>query len=109
MARQSACIIYCTTDKISEARRLSQLLIREKLAACVQISSQVESHFCWEGKVSKCKEYVLTIKTRQSLYPKIEKILKENHSYEVPQILAVPVIKMDKAYEKWFKAQLVKV
>lgn len=102
----TACIIYTTTSKISEARRLSSLLVKNKLAACVQISSAVESHYIWENKACKAKEYVLAVKTRLSLYSAVEKLIRMHHSYKVPQILAVPVLKIDRDYEKWLNQQV---
>lgn len=98
----SACILYTTTSKLAEARQLSGRLLENRLAACVQISSPVESSYVWKGKICRDKEYVVAVKTKKSLLKKAEALILKHHSYETPQILVVPVQSMSAGYQKWF-------
>jgi len=102
---RSACIIYTTTGSLKEARHLSKIILKSKLAACIQISSAIESRYNWKGKTCKGKEYSLAIKTRTTLYKKIEACILANHTYELPQIVAVPVINGSVDYLKWLKTE----
>lgn len=101
----AALIVLTAVPNLKEARQLSALLLKKKLAACVQISSPVESHYRWKGKNVKSREWQLWIKTRASLYSKVEKNLRENHSYDVPEILAIPVSKGNRSYLDWLQAE----
>ena len=83
-------IIITTTDSEEEARSLSAKLVEKKLAACVQVSG-ITSFYTWKGEVHNDPEYKLLIKTRRELYPKVESFICENHSYEVPEIIEVPI------------------
>lgn len=83
------------------ARKIAGLLIRRKLAACVQTEGPVTSVYRWKGKVEKAKEWRLVIKTRASLYGKVEKCIRENHPYEVPEIVALPLVAGTKDYLAW--------
>lgn len=98
----SACILYTTFAKLSEARKLSRLLLENRLAACVHISSPVESVYSWKGKICREREYVLAVKTKKVLVKRAEALILKHHSYETPQILAVPVDYMSDEYQKWF-------
>lgn len=66
----------------------------------------VESHYWWKGKKEKGAEVLLLIKTQSSLYPKLEKALKSHHSYDVPEVIAIPFKKGSKAYLSWLKKSL---
>lgn len=83
-------IIITTTDSEEEARSLSAKLVENGLAACVQVSS-ITSFYNWKGQVNNDPEYKLLMKTRKELYPKAESFIRQNHSYEVPEIIEVPI------------------
>jgi periplasmic divalent cation tolerance protein len=86
----------CGTKK--EAHKIAKLLIHKKLAACVHMS-YINSFYNWENQFCGDKEYLLTIKTKKNNYKKIERKIKENHSYDVPEIIALPIKKLDKNYK----------
>ena len=96
-------IVYCTAPSLQQARRLARVLLKKKLAACVNLSPRLESHYWWNGKIEKSQEVLLVIKTRASLFPRLEKTLAGEHPYEVPEILAVPVSQGSKKYLRWLK------
>ncbi len=90
-------IIQTTTGNKKEAKKLAQLLITKKLAACIQIS-KINSFYTWENKLCMDKERLLSIKTKQEHYEKIENLIKENHSYETPEIISYELTNLSKAY-----------
>jgi len=93
-------IVYTTTGNNDEARKIAETLVNENLAACVQMSP-VTSVYRWGGNVLKDKEILLAAKTVKSRYKKVEGKIKELHTYECPEIIAVPVTEGSKDYLKW--------
>ncbi len=96
-------VILVTTPSIDEARKIGNALVEEKLIACANIIPQVESIFYWQDKVCNEKEALMVIKTRKKLIEKIIKRVKALHSYTVPEVIALPIIKGSKDYIKWVK------
>mgnify|MGYP001566034037 FL=1 len=94
-------VVFVTAGSEKEAKKLALGLLKEKLAACVNIIDGVRSHFWWQGKIDKAKEALLIIKTRKALFNKLLKKVKSLHSYAVPEILALPVISGNKKYLDW--------
>jgi periplasmic divalent cation tolerance protein len=88
-----------------EAGRVARHLVENRLAACVGITPRVRSLYWWQGKVEQAEEWALTIKTRAELYPKVEGAIRAAHSYEIPEILAVPVVAGLPAYLDWINAE----
>lgn len=94
-------VIFITTANKKEAGKISSALVDKRLAACVNIIPPVYSIFRWQGKVDKGKEYLLIVKSRKSLLPKLIKLVKSLHSYKVPEIIALPIIGGNKEYLDW--------
>ena len=94
-------VIFITAKDYDQAAKISQHLVDQKLIACANILNGVKSLFWWEGKVDEANEVLLILKTRKSLFKKIEKAVKALHSYEVPEIIALPIIEGHKPYLKW--------
>jgi periplasmic divalent cation tolerance protein len=94
-------VILVTAANKKEAGKIASALIKEKLAACVNIVENVHSLFRWQGKVDNAKEALLIIKSRKALENKLMKKVKSLHSYAVPEIIALPIISGDKEYLKW--------
>lgn len=102
--KESAHIIVLTTcSSPAEARELAQGLITNNLAACVQCAP-IESTFTWQGKITREQETQVWIKTRKALYPEVEDFIHLVHSYDVPEILALPVIGGSRTYLEWIDA-----
>ena len=97
-------VILTTFDDMDLARKVAKILVEEKLAACVQIAN-IESFYTWKGKVEDAKEFLCIIKTKKNLYELAEKRIKELHTYEVPQIVAVPIVKGSEDYLSWFEKE----
>ena len=93
--------IQTSINDKKEASKIAQQLIQKKAAACVQISGPITSYYEWKNQIETTEEWVCTIKTTQEKYTQVEKIIKENHSYEIPEIIVVPILNGDKEYLEW--------
>ena len=87
------CVIYITAGSKEEAENLSRGLIEEKLAFCVNTVPGIQSTYRWEGKIHVDNEMLLIVKTRQDRYEALEQWVKSNHSYDVPEIVSLPIQK----------------
>ncbi len=94
-------LVLSTVDSVEEARTLASKILRNQLAACITVSSPVESHYEWKGEMCREREYQLFIKTRKVNYARLERFIKENHSYETPEVIAVPIEKGSRDYLQW--------
>jgi len=99
--------VLTTTETKEQAQIIARYLIEEKLSACVQIAGAIESTYRWKGKVERSQEYLCLIKTREDLFPNVEAAIKKLHSYETPEIIAVPINKGSAEYLKWLDEALV--
>ena len=99
-------LILSTAASLQQARRLAALLLTRKLAACINILPGLESHYRWKGKKEKAGEVLLLIKSRASVFARLEKTLRENHSYAVPEIIALPIQKGSPKYLKWIQQEV---
>ena len=98
-----ACIVITTCARREEADQLATEIVENRLAACVQIS-EINSTYTWEGKVAQEAEFKLVIKTRLDLYEALERWIKKHHSYDVPEIILVPVETGSADYLDWIEA-----
>ncbi len=101
MNKTDRIIVLITTGSEEEAHKIAELLVNEKKAACVNIVPGIDSLFWWEGKIDSAQESLLLVKTRASLFPEIVELVKRMHSYEVPEIIALPIIAGSEDYLKW--------
>jgi periplasmic divalent cation tolerance protein len=101
--KMEACIVITTCARREEADQLATQIVENRLAACVQIS-QINSYYTWEGEVAQEAEFKLAIKTRDSLYEELEAWIMEHHSYDVPEIILVPVETGSAEYLDWIGA-----
>ncbi len=92
--------IKTTFDNLESAEKFANDLLKARLIACAQISES-NSFFLWKGKIDSQHEFILTMKTKRKLYKKIEEYIKSNHSYEIPEIIALPILKGSNEYLKW--------
>jgi periplasmic divalent cation tolerance protein len=96
-------VIFITCPNIKEANHIASVLIDKKLAACVNIIPKIDSIFRWQGKIDKASEVLLIVKSRKSLFKKIAATVKKHHSYDTPEIIALPIILGNKKYLHWLK------
>jgi len=95
-------IITTVPDK-KIGNKIINLLLKEKLASCCQIIGPIESHYWWENRTEKGKEWLIFIKCKKKNYKKIEKIIKENHPYKVPEIISFEISNLSVEYSKYLK------
>ena len=100
--------ITTTTDSEELAKGILEALLNERLVACGHISSPITSSYWWKGKIDSAKEWVCVFKTRADLFPKIEGLIKSKHSYEVPEILMLPILEISQSYKDWMEQELSK-
>ena len=96
-----AIIVLCTASSKDEARALGRALLEAKLAACVSIVRQVESHYWWQGALEHADEVLLLIKTTRERFDAVRRTILEHHSYKVPEIVALPVLAGHQPYLDW--------
>jgi periplasmic divalent cation tolerance protein len=99
-------VVLVTTADLDEARQISEALLEKKKVACVNIIPAVYSHFWWEGRLDSGEESLLIAKTRASLLPEIINLVKEKHSYDTPEVIALPIIGGSQDYLQWIEASV---
>jgi len=100
--------VVTTMDKKQDAQKIAKSLIAKRLAACVQIVGPIISTYWWQDKIETAEEWMCIAKTEKRLYTELEKEIRENHPYDVPEILAMPVILGNQDYIKWLSTELKK-
>ena len=96
-------VVMTTVGNAGEGESLARLIVEAKLAACVQIVPQMTSVYFWEGKVQSEPEHLLLIKTLEEKFDELSEFIKRNHSYEVPEIVAIEAEKVSKDYLNWMR------
>jgi periplasmic divalent cation tolerance protein len=99
-------LVFMTAASEDEARTIAQLLLKKHLIACANILGTVESKFWWQGKIDTAKEYYVIMKSDEKLFKKLAETVRKVHSYDIPEILAVPILKGWQPYLEWLKASL---
>ncbi|HXG18870.1 MAG TPA: divalent-cation tolerance protein CutA [Methylomirabilota bacterium] len=100
-----AIVIFVTTGSEAEAETIAQALVESHLAACVNILSPIRSIYRWEGKIADDKEWLLLIKTHQDRFSAVEAQVKALHSYQTPEVIALPVVQGAEEYLQWLVAE----
>ena len=100
------CFVYVTVENFKQAEIIAELAIKNKLCACANIFPEIHSMFELEGKVNLEKETVLILKTIESKFEKLEKLISENHTYETPCILKLDISKGNKKFVNWLQSTM---
>ena len=98
-------VVLMTAGSAEEAERLAQALVGERLAACVNIVGPIRSIYRWKGQVSDDAEHLLIAKTKAELLPRLAQRVRELHSYEVPEVLALPLVYGWPPYLAWLQGE----
>ena len=101
MAKPAYLVVFITTSSYEEARKIADVLVSQRKAACVNIVPKVNSLFRWKGKIEDAEESLLVVKTRAKLFSDVVTTVKGIHSYEVPEIIALPVVGGNPDYLDW--------
>lgn len=89
-----------------DASKLVNALLSERVCACVNIISKVDSYFWWQGKINRAQESLLMIKTKDAMFHRLKELVEKNHPYEVPEIIAFKIDKGNKKYLNWIAAEV---
>lgn len=99
-------LVLTTTDKKDVAQKISEALIKQRLSACCSILPGVESTYWWKGKIAKETEFQILIKSKEEKFAEIERLVKELHNYDLPEIICINLDKVGKDYLKWLESEL---
>lgn len=99
-------LISTTTDSAAAAEKIATTLVEQRLAACVQVIPQVRSVYRWQGNVEQADEWLCSVKTRRALFSRVEEAILRQHSYDCPEIVAVPLEAASPSYLQWLNDQL---
>jgi periplasmic divalent cation tolerance protein len=101
-----AIVVFMTAADGAEARRLAEMLIEKRLAACVQILPSIESVYRWQGRIERQPEVLLLAKTTRAKFEELEREVRAVHSYETPEIVAVSIAAGSGPYLQWLAGSL---
>ncbi len=101
-------VVFITAGDSEEAAKIASGLLEQRLVACVNIVAAVDSRFWWQGKLDKAAESLLIIKTKGRFLPEVIESVKRLHSYEVPEIIALPIIGGNREYLEWIDGEVKK-
>ncbi len=96
-------IVLVTAKDRTQGKRIAKGLLKDKLIACANIVGGIESIFLWKGKIDSAKEVLLILKTKKSLFNRVADKVKSLHSYETPEIIAMPILAGEQKYLQWIK------
>jgi periplasmic divalent cation tolerance protein len=101
MPDADAIVVFMTAANGEEATRLAEMLVGAHLAACVQILPEMESVYRWQGKIERSSEILLLAKTTRAKFAELEREVRALHSYDTPEIVAVPIVDGSAPYLDW--------
>ena len=99
-------VVIMTTLNKEEAVKIVGSLLEERLIACANIVGPISSIFWWEGKIDEASEFLVFMKSHKNHFERLSERVMEIHSYEVPEIIALPIIKGSPSYLEWLSASL---
>lgn len=99
-------VVFLTAANGEEATRLAEMLVAAHLAACVQIMPEMESVYRWHGKIERQAEVLLIAKTTRQKFAEVEREVRALHSYETPEIVAVPITDVSAPYLEWLNSSM---
>ena len=99
-------VVFSTCDSEEQAAKIARELVEQKLAACVNILPGARSVYRWKGQIEDTAEWMLIIKSRRDLMDKLRAVIGKIHTYEVPELLAVPVVDGSESYLAWLDREL---
>ena len=98
--------VFTTIEKREDARKIAGQAVEKRLAACVQVLGPLTSTFWWDNKIDEAEEWLLIMKTRDDLYNDLEGLIRELHPYDVPEIIASPVVSGSRSYLDWLDREV---
>lgn len=102
-----AILVQTTTSSRQDAQRLAQAIIHHQLAGCVQITGPILSVYRWQDAIQEEEEFLLSIKTIDRAFAPLSNLIREHHSYDVPEIILLPILDGSPDYLEWLKQQVI--
>ncbi|WP_456474551.1 divalent-cation tolerance protein CutA [Candidatus Pyrohabitans sp.] len=99
-------VVFITAKDAAQAREIARRLVEERLAACANIIEKVTSIYWWRGKLEEEEEVLILIKTLKEKVPAIIERVKELHTYEVPEVIALPIVEGSEDYLRWLEEEV---
>ena len=93
--------VFMTAEKKEEAENIASAMVEKRLAACAQLLGPIRSTYWWEEKIETSDEWLCIMKSRKDLFEKLEKGIREMHPYDVPEIVALPIVSGSRDYLEW--------
>jgi len=98
--------VFTAAGSREEARTIAGAIVEQRLAACVQVIGPIHSTYWWQGQMETAEEYLCLMKASRDVYASLERAIMEVHSYETPEILAMPVVEGNEDYLRWLQGEL---
>jgi periplasmic divalent cation tolerance protein len=98
--------VITTVDSEEDAQNIAGAVVGERLAACAQVIGPISSTYHWNGDITNAEEWMVILKSRTDLFPELDALIQQLHPYDVPELLAVPIIAAGRSYLDWINGQL---
>lgn len=102
---QGYIVVLITAGSAEEAEKIAMAIVKARLAACVNVLAGIRSFYWWKGMIEDDSEVLLIVKTREALFPELLKMVKSVHSYEVPEVIALPIKLGNTDYLQWLSSE----
>jgi periplasmic divalent cation tolerance protein len=98
--------IYTTTENKDDAGIIAETVVKKRLAACAQVVGPITSTYWWKGTIEEAEEWLCIMKSRKDLFDRLEEAILDVHSYDVPEIVAVPIVIGSQSYLQWLNKEV---
>ncbi len=98
--------LFTTTERRDDAEKISRAVVEKRLAACAQILGPITSTYWWKEEIEKTEEWLCMMKSRRDLFNELEEVIKSIHPYEVPEIVAAPIVLGSQSYLGWLEQEI---
>lgn len=98
--------VLTAVETEDDAQRIVRVVVEKRLAACAHVVGPIASTYWWKGKVETTQEWLCVFKSKEAAYEALEREIRSNHPYEVPEILAVPVVAGSRSYLDWIETEV---
>jgi periplasmic divalent cation tolerance protein len=105
-ANRSFLVVLVTAPDLKTARKLGKLAVEKRVAACANLIPQLESHYWWQGKIVRSAEVLIVLKTTARRWRALEELIRSNHPYDTPEIIALPLSQGYNRYLEWISASV---
>jgi len=98
--------VFITASSREEGEKIVEALVKNRLAACGQLVGPIQSTYWWQGRIESSAEWLCLVKSQEDKFSEIVGLVKKLHSYQVPEIIAMPLVAVSESYEQWMREEL---